>query len=117
MVFGVCWEGHQKVELLPDDVLAVPIKLDGLLAQTGHELQVGSAGLFAHFAESGLLAPERDSEILANHIETIISDPDLQQRMGLAGRAHVEADYNVVTETRKLEHIYRELIETGALSS
>jgi hypothetical protein len=56
MVFGVWWEGHQKVELLADDVLAIPIKLDGLVAQTGHDLQGEQAGLFAHFAEGGLLS-------------------------------------------------------------
>jgi len=67
--------------------------------------------------ETGLLAPEHDSEKLARHIETIITDPALQQRMGSAGRNHVEAEYDVCAETRKLERIYHEVIETGAVST
>ncbi len=45
--------------------------------------------------ENGLLAPARDAAALAGALETLIGDPERRRRMGLAGRALVEAEFSM----------------------
>jgi glycosyltransferase involved in cell wall biosynthesis len=40
--------------------------------------------------ETGFLVPQNDAYALADKLELILSDPDLCQRMGFAGRQHYE---------------------------
>ena len=60
--------------------------------------------------ESGLLAPERDVEALAERIIHLADHPDLWLAMGQSGRRHVEANYNAGTQGTKLQSIYDNLI-------
>ena len=60
--------------------------------------------------ESGLLAPERDVEGLAERIIYLVDHPDLWPGMGRSGRRHVEANYNAATQGARLESIYDDLI-------
>ena len=59
--------------------------------------------------ESALLAPERDVETLAKHLEYLVEHSDVWDKMGRAGREHVTREYNVMVQVGKLEEIYDEL--------
>lgn len=60
--------------------------------------------------ETGFLAPERDTEALALHIQCLLQDDALCVRMGRAGRDRVNIMFNLKTQTRKLEQLYRDVI-------
>jgi len=45
--------------------------------------------------ETGLLVPVRDAVALADAIERLVNDADLRQRMGRAGRAWAEQEFNI----------------------
>jgi len=60
--------------------------------------------------KSGLLSEERDFEQLADHMIFLLNHPEKWPEMGEAGRRHVEENYNIRIETRKIEDIYLELI-------
>ena len=60
--------------------------------------------------ESALLAPEKDMETLAKHLEYLVEHPDVWGAMGRAGREHVEQEYDVMVQVGKLEKIYDELV-------
>ena len=56
--------------------------------------------------KSALLAPERDVEILAKHLEYLVGHPDVWGAMGRAGREYMEQEYDVMVQVGKLEKIY-----------
>ncbi len=59
---------------------------------------------------SALLAPERDVPALAERIDELLSDPQRWPEMGMAGRAHVEAEYNIRRQVLRMNEVYRELL-------
>ena len=63
--------------------------------------------------KSALLAPERDVETLAKHLEYLVEHPDVWGAMGRAGREHVEQEYDVMVQVGKLEKIYDGLCEVN----
>lgn len=60
--------------------------------------------------ETGLLCPERDVTAIAAAIEALITNPDRARTMGAAGRAMVEKEFDVRTQTAKLEQIYDRIL-------
>lgn len=58
--------------------------------------------------ESGLLAPERDVERLAECVLQLVETPQRWAAMGRAGRRHVEEKYNAAIQCARLEEIYDE---------
>ena len=58
------------------------------------------------YGKSALLAPERDVETLAKHLEYLVEHPDVWSAMGRAGREHVEQEYDVIVQVGKLEEMY-----------
>jgi colanic acid/amylovoran biosynthesis glycosyltransferase len=60
---------------------------------------------------SGLLAPERDSDALAERIAFLIDHPEAWDGMGRRGRATVEATYAAPVAHARLHTIYRSAIE------
>ena len=56
--------------------------------------------------KSALLAPEKDVETLAKHLEHLVEHPEVWVSMGLAGRKHVEQEYDLIVQVEKLEKIY-----------
>jgi colanic acid/amylovoran biosynthesis glycosyltransferase len=64
--------------------------------------------------ESALLAPERDPEALAAHLERLLARPERWPAMGRAGRAHVEAHHDTRTQADRLEYLYVELAGAAA---
>lgn len=61
---------------------------------------------------SGFLVPERDPDALADRIVTLIQRPELRQRMGVAGRQHVENLFHPRTITDQLIEVYERAIDT-----
>lgn len=60
--------------------------------------------------KSALLAPEKDIDCLANHLEYLIKTPELWAKMGFEGRKHIEKEYDLIKQVEKLEKIYDTLI-------
>ena len=61
--------------------------------------------------KSALLAPEKDVEMLAKHLEYLVEHPEVWVSMGQAGREHVENEYDLIVQVEKLENIYNELCD------
>jgi colanic acid/amylovoran biosynthesis glycosyltransferase len=59
---------------------------------------------------SGLLAPERDSDALADRLLTLISDEASWPEMGRVGRDHVATEYDRQGQARRLEEVYLSLV-------
>lgn len=59
--------------------------------------------------ETGLIVPPRDSEKLAEALGKLLSDPDLRQVYGKAGRQRVEAEYDERLVFQRLAECYQEL--------
>ena len=60
--------------------------------------------------QSGLLAPERDVEGLADCIRRLVEEPGKWEGMGRAGRRHVEENYNAAVQGGRLEEVYDEFV-------
>lgn len=50
---------------------------------------------------TGFLVPERDPATLADRLATLVADPALRERMGLAGRRKMEVEYDLFTQVRR----------------
>ncbi|HEY9654884.1 MAG TPA: glycosyltransferase [Crinalium sp.] len=61
---------------------------------------------------SGFLVPERDAEALAEKLRLLIEQPDRWVAMGQAGRAYVEAHYDMNKLNDELVKLYKRLLET-----
>ena len=61
---------------------------------------------------SGLLAPERDDQALADRLDELIARPERWPAMGASGRATVERDYNLGRLNDRLVEIYQHAIDT-----
>lgn len=61
--------------------------------------------------ETGLLAPEKDTEQLAKNLIRLLADAELRQKFALAGQAHVAAKFDLQKNTGQLETIYDEVVE------
>lgn len=60
--------------------------------------------------ESGLLVPPRDPRALAGAMQTLLRDPDRARAMGIAGRAHVVANFAWPVVTERVLTLYREAL-------
>jgi colanic acid/amylovoran biosynthesis glycosyltransferase len=61
--------------------------------------------------KSALLAPEKDVEALAKHLEYLVEHLDVWVSMGRAGREHIEQKYDLKVQVEKLENIYNEFCD------
>jgi len=61
--------------------------------------------------ESGFLVPERDVDALAERLEYLIEHPEIWPRMGRAGRAYVEENYDINKLSDRLVSVYQELLQ------
>jgi len=59
---------------------------------------------------SGFLVPERDVDALAERLVYLIEHPEIWPKMGRAGRAHVEANYNIHKLNDRLVEIYQSVL-------
>ena len=62
--------------------------------------------------ETGLLAPERDWQRLAEYLSLLLKDSGLRQKFGVLGRQRVLRLFDLNTQTNALEKHYEQLIET-----
>ncbi len=93
-------EGGAPVCLLEAQAVGLPI-----LATTHCDIpEVTRAG------ESALLAPERDARALAAKMDQLLRTPEQWAAMGRAGRAHIEAEFDIRTQVERMNDIYRELL-------
>ncbi len=58
---------------------------------------------------SGLLAPERDTGALSEHLSWLVKHPGQWLELSKAARAHIEAEYDMAAQAEKLANIYGEL--------
>lgn len=59
---------------------------------------------------SGLLVPERDAEALTDRLGYLLDHPERWADMGRAGRARIEAEYDIHELNRRLIELYREVL-------
>ncbi|GAA1611471.1 glycosyltransferase [Actinoplanes couchii] len=59
--------------------------------------------------QTGLLSPEGDPAALAASITRLLGDAGLRNRIGTAARAHVAENFDLATQTRRLEDLYDEV--------
>ncbi len=57
---------------------------------------------------TGYLVPPRNSDLLSARIIALLDDPHLRRKMGRAGRARVEAEFDERRVAEKVEALYRE---------
>ena len=58
---------------------------------------------------TGVLVSEGDWKTLSEKMRSLIRQPETWSRMGNAGRKKVEAEFNIITETEKLERLYHQV--------
>jgi colanic acid/amylovoran biosynthesis glycosyltransferase len=61
--------------------------------------------------QTGLLAGERDSEALFEHLHYLVSHPETWAVMTAAGRKHVEEEFDARQQSQRLCTIYKELLD------
>jgi len=62
---------------------------------------------------SGFCVPPGDLPTLKDRLDTLLRDPDLRASFGAAGRAHVEAEFDVAREAEKLAGLFWVPKDTG----
>ena len=61
--------------------------------------------------KTGFIVNERDIDGLAEKMLYFIEHPDMISEFGRNGRKHIEKDYNISIQTRKLEELYKTLLK------
>lgn len=57
-----------------------------------------------------LLTREKDIDGLEDILDTLLRNPDMWPKIGVAGRRHVEQWHNIDREVERIEDLYRELV-------
>ncbi|NWF60805.1 MAG: glycosyltransferase [Fischerella sp.] len=65
---------------------------------------------------SGFLVPERDADAIAEKLSYFIEHPEIWEQMGKAGRAYVEAHYDIHKLNDELVEIYRQVLANNLYS-
>jgi colanic acid/amylovoran biosynthesis glycosyltransferase len=60
--------------------------------------------------KSALLAPERDVDGMTGHLEHLLAHPEEWPAMGRAGRAHMEAEFDIRRQGERMAGIYDALL-------
>jgi len=58
---------------------------------------------------TGLLAPERDIDALVGHLRWIVAHPERWRGLQVAGRKHMEAEFDARVQGERLSAVYREI--------
>jgi glycosyltransferase involved in cell wall biosynthesis len=68
--------------------------------------------------ETGLLLPADRPELLAQALRSILMDPELARRMGVAGKERVEREFSPDRQIRQVEAVYQTVLQrAGRLDS
>ena len=62
---------------------------------------------------TGYLVPPGDAALLAERIDTLLADPELRRRMGVAGRERVRERFDIATRIKDYVVLYEELARGG----
>ena len=79
--------------------------------------QHGGIPEVVHHGRTGLLAPEGDSNILANHIETLLDDDEFWTRCSQEGMAWVRTRFDLKMQIKQLEQLYASVCRATAESA
>ena len=95
--------------VLPSFAEGLPVVLMEAMASRIPVIASGVAGVpeLVQDGVSGFVVPAGDVETLTVRLERLLGDPDLCRRMGEAGRAKVEAEFDVEREAAWLAQILR----------
>ncbi len=96
-------EGNQDA---PINVLKEAMALGLPVVSTTH----GGIPELVEDGVSGFLVPERDADAIAQALTTLIEHPERWPAMGEAGRAYVEAHYNLDSLNDRLLALYQQLV-------
>lgn len=99
--------GKADLFALPSFAEGVPVVLMEAMASGLPVVATRIAGIseLVEDGTSGHLVPPGDPTALARTISFLLADPDLRTRMGAAGRAKVEADYDISKEAARLKDL------------
>lgn len=119
------WMARARVYCMPSvraadgDAEAVPTALLEAMASGLPVVATTHAGApeAVRHGESGLLAPERDAQALAEHLIALLADPALCARMGRAARAEVLENFDHRRQAERLAAIYDEVCAERAAST
>lgn len=94
--------------VLPSFAEGVPVVLMEAMASAIPVVASRIAGIpeLVQDGENGLLIPPGDVAALITAMDRLLADPDLRRRLGTAGRATVEAEFNQMTEARRLARLF-----------
>lgn len=67
--------------------------------------------------KTGFLTPEKDTFAMAERLKQLVLDPEFRVKMGKAGRAHVETNYDRKNEIDNLEKLFVNLLKNKLLIS
>ena len=70
----------------------------------------GGVPEFVEHGKAGLLSVHKDIDSLAEHILTLVENPELRRRMGEYGRRRVEETYNAAKMAREMEQVYHRVV-------
>jgi glycosyltransferase involved in cell wall biosynthesis len=59
--------------------------------------------------ETGILVPAKDVEAMAEALNTLVADGELQTRLGAAGRTRAEQNYSLANYVSRLDGLYQQL--------
>jgi glycosyltransferase involved in cell wall biosynthesis len=76
---------------------------------------VGGVAEVVEDGVNGILVPPKRSDLLAEAIEKSLSSPKMARQMGQAGYCKVKSEFTFASQTRKLEHIYQEILSEQEL--
>ncbi|MDQ7786451.1 MAG: glycosyltransferase family 4 protein [Thermodesulfovibrionales bacterium] len=63
---------------------------------------------------NGILVPPGNPEAVADAIIKLFSNPDLRETMGEEGRKKISKDFNIKTEGKKFESIFKKILNNNA---
>lgn len=97
------------VFVLPSFAEGVPVVLMEAMASRLPVVTTRIAGIpeLVEDGVSGFVVPPGDATSLASRLGDLLADPDLRVQMGAAGRAKVEAEFDIRAETAWLAEILR----------
>src|SRR5262249_62350719 len=89
-------------------IVAMALGLPVVAPREGGPLEIGVDG------ETGLLVPPRDEEALAEALVGLFADPARRLAMGRAGRARVDAVFDMRHHLRAVESLFEEILAERA---
>jgi glycosyltransferase involved in cell wall biosynthesis len=102
------------------DVFVLPSRSEGqpmsVLEAMAHGVcvvasDVGGIPELVEDGRTGVLVPPDDVDALVGALRRVLDDRDLRERLGAAGRQRVRSEFDVDVVWRRLEALYRQVIE------